>query len=347
MMTVPSFWVTNPDHIAQLAAGARKAQVDIPVYSAGGRPVYAFRYGEKQAMPGTANYSSACGAHNKASYVPVENKKPVVILLGAVHGAEIEGTAALVNLIHLLEEGRDLNGDTNTALLEALDGIRLVILPVCNPDGRARFPFESALGMTMEEQRYWFQGTWKDGTLCGWPGCKMIHPIAEASGHLGSYFNDDGVNMMHDNFFHPMAKETQALLDLADEEKADFIIQLHGGSNSCNALLGTSYVTKESALAVRDLSVRCDAAARPAGLRFTYAPVPERENGANPPSFNLASALHHVCGAVSTVFESNQHVEGTPGIKLSHEEVYLSHQILFEQLFRFAKEMPQAQKAAE
>lgn len=338
MLSSPGFWVTDLGHINAMAASAKRAEVRMLTRSAGGRPVWAFAFGNKADCRGSANYSSACGGADRDRYSVRKGKTPVVLLLGAVHGAEVEGTAALINLIRLMEDGHDLNGEALPGLASAADGLRLVIVPVCNPDGRARFPYASALGMTMDEQRYWFQGTWKDGSLCGWPGCKLVHPIREESGFLGAYFNDDGVNIMHDNFFRPMAAETQALLDLADDEQADWVIQLHGGSNSCNSLLRTAYVTQESLLAVRDLSVRCDCRAREYGLRFSKAPVPERENGDTPPSFNLASALHHVCGAVSTVFESNQCVRDVPGIKLTHEQVYLSHRILFEELFLAAKE---------
>lgn len=336
MLEVPGFWITDLDHIDALAETAKRAEVRTLARSAGGRPLYAFAYGEKQELESRANYSSACGASDRDCYAPAKGKKPVVLLLGAVHGAEVEGTAALVNLIHCLEEGRDLRGDENEALRKAAEGIRLVIVPVCNPDGRARLPYQSVMGMTMKEMRYWFQGTWKDGSLCDYPQCKKVHPIREASGHLGSYFNDDGVNIMHDNFFRPMARETEALLRLADEEKADFVIQLHGGGNCVNCLLPTSYVTKEALVAVHDLSVLCNERAAREGLSFTICPIPERESGGTPPSFNLASALHHVCGAVSTVFESNQHALEYPGARLTHEEVYRSHRILFEETFRMA-----------
>ena len=342
MLKVPEFWISNLDHIDRQAKTARRAEVREIARSAGGRPLYAFAYGDKQIMESTANYSSACGAFDRDCYAPLPGKKPVVLLLGAVHGAEVEGTAALVNLIHCLEEGKDLRGDENEALMKAAEDIRLVIVPVCNPDGRARLPYESVLGMTMKEMRYWFQGTWKDGSLCDYPRCKKVHPIKEASDHLGSYFNDDGVNIMHDNFFRPMARETQAILGLADEEKADFVIQLHGGGNCLNCLLPTHYVTKESLVAVHDLSVLCNERAKREGLAFTVCDVPERESGETPPSFNLASALHHVCGAVSAVFESNQHAAEHPGAKLTHDEVYRSHLILFEELFGMASSRSRA-----
>ena len=338
MMEVPSFWKTDLDTIAQWAQNAKKAHVEVLCQTAGGRPLTAFFYGEKQAIESRANYSSACGAHDRGCYAPVEGKKPVVILLGAVHGGETEGTAALVNLISVLETGVDLMGETRDELKALADKVRLVIVPVCNPDGRARVQPPAMIGCTGKELRYWMQGTWKDGTLCGWPDCKKQHPIKDYVDFLGGYYNDDGINLMHDNFFHPMAAETQALMDLCDREHADWILHLHGGSNSYNALLQTHYVTLECQQAICALSERCDTAAQPYGLRFNIVHVPEKEQGVTPPSFNLTSALHHVCGGVSAVFESNECIIDEPGAHLTHSQVYISHLILFEQCIRMALE---------
>lgn len=127
---------------------------------------------------------------------------------------------------------------------------------------------------------------------------------------------------------------TQAVLNLAVEEHANCILHLHGGSNSLNDLLQTAYVPLEINEAIRRLAERCHAAAQLEGLEFTVRDVPSKETGNPPPSFNLASAAHHVCGAVSAVFESNQCISDLQGPKLSPDEVYRSHMILFEQCFR-------------
>lgn len=330
MFDAPEFWKTDLETIGQWAKRATRAQVKSLCRSAGGRDLWAFFYGEKQPMERHANYSSACGAHDRSCYAPVEGKKPVIVLLGAVHGGETEGTAALINLISLLETGKDLAGDEYPSLVEACAGVRLVIVPVCNVDGRSRVEPASMIGCTGYELRYWMQGTWKDGSLCGWPECKKVHPLKDRVDFLGGYYNDDGVNLMHDNFFHPMARETQAILDLCDDEAADWVLQMHGGSNSVNDLLQPDYVTLECRQAVRDLSIRCDQAARAQGLSFTVRDIPDREQGATPPSFNLTSTIHHVCGAASATFESNQCVIDEPGTHLTHEQVYASHRILFE-----------------
>ena len=90
-------------------------------------------------------------------------------MVGAIHGQETEGTAALLNLISLLETGVDLQGIHNAAMLEACSRVRLLIIPVLNADGRKRVVPQAMIGKTWEEFRYWGQGTWSDGSLCEWP----------------------------------------------------------------------------------------------------------------------------------------------------------------------------------
>lgn len=163
-----------------------------------------------------------------------------------------------------------------------------------------------------------------------------MHPIKGHVEFLGGYYNDDGINLMHDNFFRPMAAETQALMDLCGAECADWVLHLHGGNNSVNDLLQTNYVTLECMEAIRALSLRCDAIAREQGLYFNVRDIPKRERGETPPSFNLPCVIHHVCGAVNAVFESNECIIDFPGAHLTHEQIYDSHRILFEQCFRMS-----------
>ena len=54
--------------------------------------------------------------------------------------------------------------------------------------------------------------------------------------HLGAYYNDDGVNIMVDNVFAPMAQETKMLLQLAEQEMPSLTLHLHGGDN-CHGML--------------------------------------------------------------------------------------------------------------
>ena len=341
-MSLPAFWKSDLATLENLARTVKKAEVGEITRSAGGRPVWAFRYGERQEVVSRANYNSACGAGDFGSYLDKTGKKPVVMIVGGVHAGETEGIMSLHNWISLLETGRDLAGKPDPGAAEAAEGVRLVIVPIANPDGRARMVPDAVFGMTRAELEYWAQGTWKDGSLCKWPDCKKVHPIKDHVEFLGSYFNDDGINLMHDQFFKPMAPETQALMDLAMEEYADFILLLHGGSNSKNMLLNTCYAPVEHNEALRSLAELCHAKAEPEGLVFQIPEVPAgpptgKGKGA-PPSFNLTSALHHATGAIAALFESNEHIIDMEGIKFTHEQIYRSHCILFEETLRYMKD---------
>jgi hypothetical protein len=331
---IPSFWKTDLLTINHLASTAKAGQVRCLTYSAGNRPLWVFAYGEAEEHHPAANYNSACGGKDAACYVNRARKKPVVLLVGGIHGQETEGIAAINNMISLLETGVDLGGNRNDAVIEAARQVRLLLIPAANPDGRSHVVPESMIGCKKEDLEYWGQGTWKDGTLCKWPDCKKVHPILDAVEFLGGYFNENGVNLMHDQFFHPMAEETAALLHLMEDEFVDCALLLHGGSNSVNDLLQPDYVPIEINQAVRQLAIRCNSEAEKEGLHFNIRDLPGSPQGIAPPSFNLVCAMHHVGGAVCATFESNECLIDCPGEKQTHEKIYRGHMILFEQTFR-------------
>ena len=342
---IPSFWRGDLSTIEALKTQSKKGTPRTLAFSPGGRAVWCFSYGEKQQLISRANYNSACGANDLEAYLPQSGKKPVILLIGGVHGQETEGIVALCNLISLLETGVDLGGEPNNAVIKAAEKVRLLIVPCANPDGRARVEPPAMIGYTKHELAYWGQGTWKDGSLCLWPDCKKVHPILSSAAHLGGYFNDDGINLMHDQFFAPMAEETRALLKLAAEEFADMILLLHGGTNSLNDLQYPAYAPREVYEAIAGLAKCCDQAAQPEGLAFLKRPIPDMPSGQTPPSFNLTSALHHVGGAVSALFESNQCIVDEIGPKFTMEQIYRSHMILFEQTcLEFTKRMSDGEK---
>lgn len=324
------WWRTTPEDIDECLAGIRVGQSGILCRSAGGREIGFAVYGDKPDFARSANYNSACGARDTRFYADRRGRPPVVMLIGAVHAQELEGTAALINLINILETGKDLRGN-GSELRDMVFGkkLRLIIIPVMNADGRARCLPDSMLGMTNDELRYWGQGTWKDGSLCGWPACKSVHPIKDSAGFLGAYYNDDGVNLMHDDFFNPMARETSALLKLAADEAPDYIIQLHGGSNSTNELLQLSYAPLFIKKKLLTLAERCAEFAKSEGLPSSVRKISQEDFP--PPSFNLASALHHVCGGVSATYESNQGLAEKNAF--TAEDILRQHYLLFRAIF--------------
>lgn len=331
-------WKTDLEEVAYWAKKVTKAQVSTLVHTAGGRPVTMFSYGEQELQKPMANYSSACGSMDVTAYLDRKQKKPVVLLVGAIHGQETEGTQALLQLLSLLETGKDLRGKTYEGLCELAKKVRLLIIPVMNADGRARVKVQTEVGLTLAQHQYWGQGVALDGTLYSWPGCKKVHPILEHSKVLGGYYNDDGINMMHDCFFSKMAEETKALLTLLEEEQVDYTLQLHGGGNSVNCLLKAAYVPVEVNETIRELAGRCNAKGEPYGLPFPVFDMPPREQGDTPPSFNLVSAMHHINGSMAMVFESNEGIVDLSGRKMTADEIMDSHMILFEELLQMSLE---------
>ena len=171
--------------------------------------------------------------------------------------------------------------------------------------------------------------------MCGWPECKRVHPIKQAAGFLGGYYNDDGVNLMHDNFFSPMAQETAALLRLAEDERTDIALHLHGGSNSKGDLLLPAYMSTAANRTIETLAQMCRVAGEQEGLEFRNGAVKKSDDGVGtPPPFNLPSAMHHICGAANTTYESNECIIDEPGPHLTHANVLRMHMILFEQALR-------------
>ncbi|MBQ4071477.1 MAG: hypothetical protein IJD51_03570 [Clostridia bacterium] len=328
----PVWWKSTLEDVEETLALVKRGTVTELARSAGGRPIYKVEYGKSNVKMGSANLSSALGAHDVKCFADKtgDDYVPTLFLDGAVHGGEFEGTMSLLNLIKEIETGTDYNGDTHPTLMDLVSRVHLVIIPVSNPDGRARIPFRSFLGRTFEDLRYYNQGTWKkDGTLCGWPGCKTIHPIKEASDFLGAYFNDDGYNMMHEDYFDNPSNETRAVFDICRHEAPDFSVLLHGGTNSTSSILYPTYHMRDAWEEVDTLSHAFEAHLKAEGLKYY-----RNEKGIYA-SYCLPEAMYHICGAPCVTFESNQGLLDAPGDTYTAEVIHKTHLILFEELCRF------------
>lgn len=336
METMPVYWKTTLQDVEDTVKLVKKGKVTLAAKSAGGRPIYMVEYGKSNLPKGTANLSSAMGASDYSSYADKSGAdyNPTVLIVGCVHGGEFEGTSAVLNLIKLIETGTDYAGNPNEELVQLSEKTHLIIIPIANPDGRNRVPFDSFVGKTFQDLRYYGQGTWKDGTLCGWPGCKQKHPIKEYVGHLGSYFNDDGINMMHENFFGQVSTGTRLVLDICDREAPDFSILLHGGDNCVNHMISPYYASLNAKQEVLEIAQATDKICQQSNVRYAVRPICTRENDANPPSFNLPSAMHHCCGTPAVTYESNQglvdYLEA-----YTYEEIYQAHCIQFAEIMRY------------
>jgi hypothetical protein len=333
---LPEWWIGDVRALAPRLDGLQRGKVSVLATTPGKKPILLIAYGDREAVAHHANFNSAIGGHEPGAYMDkAARQKPVVMFLGPVHGQEVEGLTGLVNLLQVLETGQDLRGRDQERLRQLGEKCRLLIIPAGNPDGIARFEPRALQGMGDVDVRFWGQGTWKDDTFCDWPQCKRVHPmVSERVAFLGCYFNDAGVNPMHDEFFAPMGPEAPAFLRLAREEGPDLVVSLHSHESN-PAVLRPAYVPVEIQQDIRSLAQECYALLRarqlPCGWLFEVAP----EGGKHPESFNLTSALYHVSGAGSFTFECPHGVRGACevtldqilDIQLTLYEAMLQHEI--------------------
>lgn len=335
---LPKYWKCTLEDAEKAVGGIKKGTVE-EFLSAGGRKIYRVFYGKKNEWQRTANYSSAAGSRDIACYAKKDtpNYRPTLFLVGGIHGFEFEGSVALLNLISLIESGEDYAGNPHP-ILKMLNNINLIIIPYANPDGRERVPLATAVGVTLEEFRYYAQGTWADGSLCDWPKCKTVHPMrGERAGHLGAYYNDDGINLMHDLFPFPVAEETKILFDTVDEYVPDMTVLLHGGASSETTILPPAAVhfsyIEETEKFSRQLAKRLECE----GLHMDVCEAAQVIADTGIPNYNLASALTNTCGEVCITYETNQGLD-FEGTRLTLDEIYVHHMLLFEELGRFVSE---------
>lgn len=325
---IPAWWRGTAAEIeAALVSTAKVGRVTVLCDSPGNRPVRAVSYGEPEIhLRGTANFNSAIGAKRPEAYFDRPSRRdPVLLVLAGVHGQEMEGMVAAMSLLHILETGRDVRGREVPRLAESLRQLRIIIVPLANPDGRERVPYRGWVGLSVEEMTRWGQGTRKNGESYGYEGCKAVHPMTDDVGILGGYFDDAGVNLMHDDWSSPMSDTTRALLRLVAREGPDLLLNLHSYA-SPPGIYDTAFTpvahTRRTEAFVKAYQRRLAAD----GLRYKPWPHP---SDSFEPSFNLQSMFYHVGCAWCLMYES-PHGVAPLSLDFGYDEILDSHHILFE-----------------
>ncbi len=334
---LPDFWVGGMEKHDRQLAKVKNGKVEVIATTPGGRRIQLVSFGDREQTTRKANFNSAVGGRQKSAYIDKEaRQKPVILFVGPVHGHEVEGLTGLVNLITIMDTGKDLQGKEQTELQELGRRCRLLIIPAGNPDGIARLEPQSLHGMGIEDLRFWGQGTWSDDTFCGWPESKRQHPmVGDNVGFLGCYFNDAGINPMHDEFFSPMGPEAPAILKVAKEEGPDLAVSLHS-HESKPALLRPAYVTTEKQEDIRQLAVAYYAILQERGIPHGDLFDPRAEGGTYPSPFNLTSAIYHVSGASSFTFECPHGLSTDRACKVEFEEILDIQLALYEAMMQHA-----------
>jgi hypothetical protein len=238
------------------------------------------------------------------AYIGPGHVKKVYMAMAAVHGGEFEGIVGSVNLLSVLETGRDLRGREWPAIVDAAKALdRIIVIPITNLDGRARVPLRMIRhrGTDYKVQEYFNTGGKLDGSLIGWPQCKEHIPLDFSTTQFpGGYPNDAGVNFQHDDFLGKRQPETEALLALAGRERPDMILNMHTGAQFLHPL--RPFADLALTPVFEEFYRRVNARLTRAGLQVETDPKHEGVS-----AYNLDTALNLHCGALSMTVESAAH----------------------------------------
>jgi hypothetical protein len=330
-VSVPEFYQSSVAEVERFLGGLKRGQVTEIARSPGGRAVYAVAYGEKEPLARTANLSSALAGRKPEAFFGRGRKRQVMTICSAMHGGEMESIAAVLNLFSVLETGKDRKGVAWPALREHAEGLRLVVIPCLNPDGRARIPVDDPTVWTKDEFEKYRHGLWPDGTKITWPAVKAWHPFPlEKAGFLGGYFNDAGVNPMHALWMGPdVAPETCALKQLVLAETPHAHLDLHSCEPGPFFIVGDPWIPEWMRLRQFYIEGWCRQMLLARDLRpKTWIST----GGADRPSvIDINGGIHHLTGALPLLFEGG---DGGPGhAPNTHTEIVDAYLTTFEGLF--------------
>lgn len=325
----PDFWKSGWEEMNEYLGTLKVGHVWKIGKSEGGHSIPAVAYGEKEPIENKSTYSGAMAAGHFTDFIDLSKRTKPVVVIFVIHGVELEGTVACLNLANIMETGKDLRGRPWKELHELASSMRVILIPMLQVDGRIRNNVKNLIGATIDQLYYYGQGVFKNGKILQWPDCKRMHPIPVAEmARLGGYYNDAGINIQHDDFFSKdMAPETRALFDLFLEEVPDCFLTLHACGNAPVFVGPDNFITQ--ACVEQQISVATAVTARfeKEGLRPHGKPNTEPRGG-----FYLHTALHHTCGALPLLFEMPHGLEIKP---FTFNEILDVGLILFEELLSY------------
>lgn len=309
----PPFWLAKRDLGMPFISSLKQAKVRVIGRSAGNREIIALEYGEKEPLDATTdNLHSAIAAKISnpdpteifppAFYGKTRRKRPVVILQGAIHGGELTGTVASLNLCSIIETGKDLRGKEWPRLATLARQTRIGIVPWINPDATDRWPIPFTPGIPADLYTRCTQGVALDGTKYAYPSMKNIFPMpVDKIAFLGCYYNDAGVNLQYDIFTVERQPETAAWMRYYLDEKPDGVVIFHCNNGSMigppSYYLPVGHQITESRLAgaVRHRLQNENLH----NSRMSWAGLP----GLGKPYMEQMSAVYMVCGALPVMCE--------------------------------------------
>lgn len=342
----PAFWLATPARGLPFIRTLKEATVHSLGRSAGGRDILAIEYGQKEALDATTdNLQSAIAAKvvppdpteifPAPFYGATRREKPVVVLQGAIHGMEITGSVASLNLCRIIETGSDLRGRAWPDLQALARRVRLCIIPWLNMDGADRAPVCNCERLPGKIGEALSMGIRRNGTAFQYPAVKSLFPIPLVdSGFMGCYFNDAGFNLQYDFCRVTRQPETEAWMRYYLDERPDGVLIFHGNAGSLIGPpghflpVGHQLLETRVAGAVRARLQR-EGYGHPVAGRISWAHLP----GMGKPYLDQSSAVYHASGATPVMCELPS---GGEGYFCSCDDMLTIGLLVCEEVLRFA-----------
>ena len=298
----PDWWKVRPQEIADLCKSVKRGRAEVIAETPAGLPVYAVFYGDFSEPAPQTNWSAGSSSNTFKSYFARKPDEPQTFLFVAgVHGAEAESVCAAVNLIQMLETGKDFRGKTYPELLDLIGKYRFIIVPCANMDGRAISP-DHLRKASYEDFRRASQGTWPDGELIGWRGSKEYFPLPlDRVSYPGGYPNSEGFNIMHDACpGHIRTAEARGILQLCERWCVDGVLNGHSCEYGPAMIVPCILTYPAHAERGGELATKINQAFYEAGLRPEPVKEPQKAAGTG---FNLNTMMTFASGAFAQTLE--------------------------------------------
>jgi hypothetical protein len=304
--TAPPWWLTRPREIRDFLESLDGVEVEEIDRTAGGRPIIAAAWGERETLPGRTSVSLASaisGGDPAAFYGKGERERQVMLFVGAAHGTEWDGTVTALHYLNILVTGKDLLGREWPGIAENGRKHRFLLIPILNVDGRER-ALDHVHWINVDADYFMMisQGLTREGEILKWPTAKLRCPIPPDSVQiLGTYYNDAGMNLVYDAPFGPDCQpETAALLAFCRREMPDCVILSHSNNGSLvdapSAFIPTHYKQKVHQVAAV-VGMRCYKEG------FPKHEIPRRPTFYAGEVFYQSDAVYHACGALPLTIE--------------------------------------------
>lgn len=339
----PDFWKVRPDEILDICESVTKGRKEIIATTPLGYPVYAVFYGDFNEETPQTNWSASNSSSTRSSYLGDIASRPQTIMFAAgIHGSEPESIAAAVNMISLLETGRDLKGEEDHEFLSLASRYRLIILPCVNMDGRSICP-DHFRGQPYEVFRACSQGIWKDSTLVGWKGSKKYFPLPlDRVAFPGGYPNADGYNIQHDVAPGDMrTEEAKALCRLMARWRVDCFLNGHSCEYQPFASSVGNVDTPAHTARGQKIADKVNDALFEAGLRTKGRYVPRPDN-----TINITNMVNIASGGLGILLECSHSYDNVhePSIFYTFEQLMEPAFVTMEVIMEDGLERPLAER---